>query len=89
MTTAQIVIAAISSLPSPSAVTLQGGYALDVQNDRSVAFPTAVCHVRRRGARDRVCKMVALYPDKSAILFTWSETAGSEFKETHYPKLKK
>lgn len=85
MNTAQKVLAAINSLEQCAAVSLYGGCAIDVENDRRVTFPTGACHVQSTDPCGRTTSLVALYQDKSAIHFRWCSINGPSYQEIPYP----
>lgn len=85
MNIAKKVLAAIASLEQCAAVSLYGGTATDVQNDKHVTFPTGACYVQATDPCGRTTSLVALYPDKSAIHFRWCSTNGSSYEEIPYP----
>ena len=61
------------------AYALAGGYASFMGGERNL-FPPASISGERRNSIGRCLRMVATYPDNSALIFTWSPSHGSTLK---------
>ena len=76
-TTAETIVDTIG-LYGPSAVTLYGGYAMNI--DGRIMFEPARITGEKRNKSGRCTRLVASYKDGSSILFTWSEAKGALYR---------